>query len=113
MSQYIQLTLDLGQTPPIQVSGPGADVVLTTGLPQVTVQADAPTVSIGVPGQKGATGATGSQGPVGATGATGLVKVAHGANPNLARPSAPLVYWVGTVQPVHANPDDLLLLEGS
>ena len=47
------------------------------------------------------------------SGATlGLVKVTHGADPNVARPDAPLVYWVGTVTPVNADPDDLMLLKG-
>lgn len=72
MSQYVQLTLDLGQSPPIQVSGPGADVTLTTGSPSVTVQADAPTVSIGVPGQRGPTGPTGDPGPTGPAGPSGV-----------------------------------------
>lgn len=58
---------------------------------------DMPSVELGVPGL---------------TGPPGLVKVAHGANPNVARPTAPLVYWVGSVQPANADPDDLLLLKG-
>jgi hypothetical protein len=61
----------------------------------------------------GATGPTGPAGPAGADGATGLVKVTHGANPSIARPTAPLVYWVGTVQPTNALADDLLLLKGT
>ena len=50
----------------------------------------------------------GEPGPVGPP---GLVKVPHGADPNVPRPDAPLVYWVGSVQPVHADPDDLLMLK--
>lgn len=54
---------------------------------------------------------TGPSGPPGPTGATGLVKVTHGSNPNVARPAAPLVYWVGTVTPVNALPDDLFMMK--
>ena len=53
----------------------------------------------------------GAQGVPGPPGGTGMVKVNHGSNPNLARPDAPIVYWVGTVTPLHADPDDLLLLK--
>ena len=56
---------------------------------------------------------TGPSGPPGPTGATGLVKVNHGSNPNVARPASPLVYWVGTVTPVNALPDDLFMLKAS
>ena len=52
----------------------------------------------------------GTQGP---PGDPGLVKVTHGSNPNVPRPDAPLVYWVGTVQPLYADPDDLLMLKGT
>lgn len=48
----------------------------------------------------------------GPTGPPGLIKVTHGSDANVARPAAPLVYWVGTVQPLNALPDDLLLLKG-
>jgi hypothetical protein len=50
----------------------------------------------------------GEPGPVGPP---GIQKVTHGSNPNVARPDVPLVYWVGSVQPVNANPDDLLMLK--
>lgn len=58
-----------------------------------------------------ATSIPGPVGPTGPPGVTGLVKVTHNADPNLPRPDAPLVYWVGTVQPIHADPDDLLLMK--
>lgn len=57
-------------------------------------------VAVGIPGDKGDTGAT------------GIVKVTHNADPNVARPVATIVYWVGTVQPLNAAPDDLLMLKG-
>jgi hypothetical protein len=44
-------------------------------------------------------------------GAPGLVKVTHGTDANVPRPDVPLVYWVGTVHPTHADPDDLLMLK--
>lgn len=46
----------------------------------------------------------------GPTGNPGIVKVNHGSNPSMARPAATIVYWVGTVQPLNAHPDDLLML---
>jgi hypothetical protein len=55
---------------------------------------------------------TGVPGPTGPPGPAGIVKIVHGADPNIARPAVPVVYWVGSVQPVHADPDDLLLLKG-
>lgn len=73
--------------------------VVSSGL-ALELSTDMPGVDVGVPGL------TGPPGP------TGLVKVTHGADPNVARPTATLVYWVGTVQPANANPDDLLLLKG-
>lgn len=82
------IDVDLG-TQTVEVAAPGFAVELATAVPAVEV---------GVPGL---------------TGPTGLVKVAHGADPNVARPAGvPLVYWVGTVQPTNADPDDLLLLKG-
>ena len=50
-------------------------------------------------------------GPQGPPGPPGLQKVVHGSDPNVVRPDVPLVYWVGTVQPVNADPDDLLMLK--
>jgi len=51
------------------------------------------------------------RGESGPPGPTGLEKVVHGSDPNVPRPDAPLVYWVGSVQPTHADPDDLLMLK--
>ena len=62
-----------------------------------------PSVDIGVPGLSG---------PQGPPGPTGLVKVEHGNDPTVPAPDVTLVYWVGSGQPAHADPDDLLLLKG-
>lgn len=35
---------------------------------------------------------------------TTLAAVAHGDNPNVARPDATVVFWLGTVEPVNADP---------
>jgi len=51
------------------------------------------------------------RGAPGPPGPAGLVKIPHGNDPNVARPDVPLVYWVGSVTPVHADPDDLLMLK--
>ena len=59
------------------------------------------------PGPQGPTGPTG---PAGATGPAGVTKVTHGSDPDVARPSATIVYWVGSVEPVNGLPDDWLLL---
>jgi hypothetical protein len=50
----------------------------------------------------------GAPGPVGPP---GIQKVYHLANPNYPRPNIPIVYWIGSVQPVNADPDDLLMLK--
>jgi len=50
-------------------------------------------------------------GSVGPAGPPGVVKVNHGSDPNVARPDAPVVYWVGTVRPTYGLPDDLLMLK--
>src|SRR5215510_9513827 len=71
MSEFIQLTIDLGNTPPVSVSGPGADVTVTTGAPAASVSADAPTVTVGVPGQSGPSGPAGPAGPTGPVGPAG------------------------------------------
>ncbi len=52
----------------------------------------------------------GVQGP---PGDPGMKKVTHGSDANYPRPNLPLVYWVGTVTPNNALPDDLLMLKGS
>lgn len=53
----------------------------------------------------------GPPGPAGPPGPPGVVKVVHGDDPDVPRPDAPLVYWVGTVLPNHGDPDDLLMLK--
>jgi hypothetical protein len=54
---------------------------------------------------------TAIRGEPGPPGPAGLQKITHGSDPNVARPDVPLVYWVGSVTPVHADPDDLLMLK--
>jgi hypothetical protein len=82
--------------------------LVTPAAYQVTLEVAMPGVVVGVPGSMGPMGPIGIQGPVGPA---GLIKVNHGTDPDVARPSAPLVYWVGYVQPVNADPDDLLMLK--
>lgn len=53
----------------------------------------------------------GLRGAPGPTGPAGILKVEHGGDPSVPRPAVPLVYWVGTVQPLNADPDDLLMLK--
>ena len=36
----------------------------------------------------------------------GVVKVFHGTDPNVARPNAPVVYWIGSADPVNALDED-------
>jgi hypothetical protein len=55
----------------------------------------------------------GVQGQPGPVGKTGLEVVNHGADSLVARPDAPLVYWVGTVLPANGFPNDLLMLKES
>lgn len=69
-------------------------VMLTRDLPDVVLSTDMPGVSLGVPG------------PTGPTGPTGIVMVHHGSDPNVARPDAPIVYWVGPALPVNAVSTD-------
>jgi len=52
-----------------------------------------------------------SEGNQGPPGPAGLIKVTHGDDPDVLRPNVPLVYWVGTVYPANADPDDLLMLK--
>lgn len=63
-------------------------------------------------GRKGSTGDTGPQGPVGPQGPKGdtgestFVRVHHGSNPNVPRPDAVYVEWVGSVAPLNATTED-------
>jgi hypothetical protein len=43
----------------------------------------------------------------GSQGVSGIVVVSHGASTSVARPTAPVVYWVGTARPANALPYDL------
>ena len=86
---------------------PEIDIDLATATtvvavsPGMQIDVDLPSVGVGI----GMPGLTGPPGP------TGLVKVTHGTDPNVARPDVPLVYWVGSVQPLNGDPDDLLMLK--
>lgn len=57
----------------------------------------------GPQGIQGPTGPTGAAGPSGAVGPVGMVRVNHGSDPAVARPTAPVVLWVGSVTPTNAN----------
>lgn len=56
-------------------------------------------------------GEAGEAGAAGATGPAGIEVVEHGADPNVARPAFPLVYWVGTATPNNAETYDFWLDE--
>lgn len=47
-----------------------------------------------------------TEGPPGPPGPVGIVVVQHGSDSSTARPTAPIVYWVGTATPVNAEPYD-------
>lgn len=54
----------------------------------------------------------GRDGVMGQDGAPGVVIVHHGTDPNVPRPDdSPLVYWIGTADPVNAHPYDFRLEE--
>lgn len=57
----------------------------------------------GPEGPKGDVGDTGPQGP---TGVSTFVRVHHATNPNVARPLAVFVEWVGSVAPNNATVED-------
>jgi hypothetical protein len=64
-----------------------------------------PVGATGAAGATGATGAAGADGEDGATGPTGpagITVVTHGSNPSQARPSYPVVLWIGSVDPDNA-----------
>lgn len=65
----------------------------------------------GDPGADGADGAAGPTGSTGPTGPAGISVVHHGTNPATARPSNPVVYWIGTATPANAVAWDLWLKE--
>lgn len=60
----------------------------------------------GKTGPTGVKGDTGDTGPEGPTGISTFVRVHHEANPNVARPYAVFVEWVGSVEPVNATTED-------
>ena len=86
---------------------------VTVAVPQAvdTVIPAAAVTELAVSGATMVDSTSGIPGPTGPAGPTGIVKATHGSDPNFARPSAVLVYWVGTVQPLNAQPDDLLMLK--
>lgn len=49
---------------------------------------------------------TGKTGPTGATGISTFVRVHHLDDPNIARPNAQFVEWVGTVPPTYGTTED-------
>lgn len=60
-------------------------------------------------GKTGPQGPEGEQGPQGLQGPTGVstfVRSHHSADPNVARPSALYVEWVGSVAPLNATTED-------
>lgn len=65
----------------------------------------------GADGADGADGAAGPTGPAGATGPAGITVVHHGTNGATARPSSPVVYWIGTSTPANSLAYDFWLKE--
>jgi len=57
-------------------------------------------------GPKGDKGDKGDQGDIGATGVSTFVRSHHQADPNVARPNALYVEWVGSVAPNNATTED-------
>lgn len=57
-------------------------------------------------GPEGPQGPTGPVGPQGPTGVSTFVRVHHGSDPDVARPSAVYVEWVGSVAPNNATEED-------
>lgn len=51
-------------------------------------------------------GKPGPPGPPGPTGVSTFVRVHHGSDPNVARPNAVYVEWVGSVAPNNATTED-------
>lgn len=76
-------------------------VIVEPPVPNVNVVAEAPLPPVVV-----------QTSLVALAGAPGIVKVNHGSDAAVARPDATLVYWVGTVEPINGEPDDLLMLKG-
>ena len=91
-------SFDLDVTPTVDLEAVVPNNAVTFDIVQQDVVL-AVDITVGIPGAKGPQGDP------------GIVKVTHGSNANTARPTATIVYWVGTVQPVNALPDDLLMLK--
>jgi hypothetical protein len=101
----ISLSVVAQELPSVVVVHDSADVVLSvveTAPDVVSVAIDS---SVTTPAVVDILGGMGPAGP------PGVVKVNHGSDPNVARPDAPVVYWVGTVTPTYGLPDDMLMLK--
>lgn len=89
------------------------DVKVSTEVVQSTTShsnvADSTPTSIQIQssGVAGPQGTQGVQGIQGVAGPSGIVTVNHGANAATARPSATVVYWIGSVLPTNAIATDL------
>lgn len=57
-------------------------------------------------GRTGPRGPAGPTGPTGPTGVSTFVRSHHGADPNVARPLAVFVEWVGSIAPLNATAED-------
>lgn len=57
-------------------------------------------------GPQGIEGPEGPEGPQGPTGVSTFVRVHHGSDPDVARPDALYVEWVGSVAPNNATTED-------
>lgn len=60
----------------------------------------------GLRGPQGIQGEKGDKGDKGDTGVSTFVRAHHGSNPNVARPNALYVEWVGSVAPLNATIED-------
>lgn len=60
----------------------------------------------GKTGPQGPEGIQGPEGPQGPTGVSTFVRVHHGSDPDVARPLAIYVEWVGNVAPNNATSED-------
>jgi hypothetical protein len=80
--QVPEVTIDV-ETLDVQVAQPSVDVEV--------VVVEMPGIEIGIPG---------SPGP---PGPAGITRVNHGANATMARPAAPIVLWVGSVEPTNRD----------
>lgn len=84
-------------------------VTVVDNRPKVSVTASGQQGPQGIQGTQGVQGVQGNTGAQGATGVAGIVFANHGTNAAFARPTGPVVYWVGTVRPTNAIATDLWL----